>query len=695
MPKERTTIKQREEGKNAVEQQEEEEEINNNNNLSEFHPIACQNCREAHKKCDKTLPSCLSCLKKGISCCYKTPKRTRKAKTNNNENETQKHLTKRNVIDIYYSVICEGCPCIERQELENYIFPTNDNLPNRKEIETLFYSIQSLCEQRLGLLEVAEESSKKAKKGLSKRFDQIENYYIAATFTMLAIYEFGNNNINLSRYYLNATNFYFELKEGKELNKYESGLKTTITLFKITHLTSVGITDDSLMQQSAKGLTEVFNCVTGKTIHPQVLEVLFKTIAQLDESNVKSFVESIDLFGQEVHKIMLEKIKESRTKDVFEGIDHLMHNLISNSWKIIAFSQVGTENDLIEESAAKITELTENELFPYLSFAVIPFIMISSKIHLKLCKIAIVENNGPKLCKFSGLDYFELLKKDLRAINIFANKFKRVYVVYGPIIKEMEEVLLLKQSLNDKIVKEATTSTTSITTAMTTAFLGNDNLVEFITLMHEFLEMQFINEQLTTTLSFLLLILLLTHHCGLTVVGLTVVDNQNNKQQQDNINVFNSPLALRNYHQIENIEEIALKQVEIRSLLCFKVYGNYCGAGWCGGNFIGNCTSNDEQLSIDNNNANCTYEAQPIDDLDACCKAHDSCCGVESEQCECAPAISTCAKQAYKKCDSLWCKLAAKAIYYVFKIRTKCCYGSKFPLFNPQDYDNDNDDDFK
>ncbi|KAL9657158.1 hypothetical protein ABK040_015864 [Willaertia magna] len=59
---------------------------NNNSNIEKvvveeeqhFHPIACQNCRQVHKHCDKRLPSCTSCLTKGQPCIYTVPKRNPK-----------------------------------------------------------------------------------------------------------------------------------------------------------------------------------------------------------------------------------------------------------------------------------------------------------------------------------------------------------------------------------------------------------------------------------------------------------------------------------------------------------------------------------------------------------------------------------------------------------------------------------------
>jgi RHS repeat-associated protein len=67
-------------------------------------------------------------------------------------------------------------------------------------------------------------------------------------------------------------------------------------------------------------------------------------------------------------------------------------------------------------------------------------------------------------------------------------------------------------------------------------------------------------------------------------------------------------------------------------LLTFKLYGNYCGPGWCDGQHIS------EKYC-----ATLTSLVQPIDAMDACCKTHDLCIG---------PAITHAQMQA---CDRALC----------------------------------------
>jgi hypothetical protein len=43
-----------------------------------FYKVSCKNCRNSHRKCDRELPSCSQCTRKGIECCYVPPKKRRR-----------------------------------------------------------------------------------------------------------------------------------------------------------------------------------------------------------------------------------------------------------------------------------------------------------------------------------------------------------------------------------------------------------------------------------------------------------------------------------------------------------------------------------------------------------------------------------------------------------------------------------------
>jgi hypothetical protein len=104
-------------------------------------------------------------------------------------------------------------------------------------------------------------------------------------------------------------------------------------------------------------------------------------------------------------------------------------------------------------------------------------------------------------------------------------------------------------------------------------------------------------------------------------------------------------------------DEIAQLQEEI------KIYGNYCGPGYCGGQ------------NVQEQSGKCNWSVQPIDSLDACCKVHDKCCGsAATRNKSCNQQILACASKA--KCaqssTTKWAeceikKMAVKATFAAAK----------------------------
>ena len=93
-----------------------------------------------------------------------------------------------------------------------------------------------------------------------------------------------------------------------------------------------------------------------------------------------------------------------------------------------------------------------------------------------------------------------------------------------------------------------------------------------------------------------------------------------------------------------------------------KIYGNYCGPNYCGGqNFKGA------------EGPNCKWGVQAKDSLDACCKLHDQCCGSpDTRSINCNKEILSCVKNT--KCVGAGCEIAKGAIQLTFSaLQNKVC----------------------
>ena len=92
----------------------------------------------------------------------------------------------------------------------------------------------------------------------------------------------------------------------------------------------------------------------------------------------------------------------------------------------------------------------------------------------------------------------------------------------------------------------------------------------------------------------------------------------------------------------------------------FSVYGNYCGPNYCGG-----------QKFKGAEGPSCQWGVSPKDSLDACCKAHDKCCGL-NRSASCNKEILSCLNSV--KCQDTKCNLAQAAMKLTFTaLQNKVC----------------------
>ena len=93
-----------------------------------------------------------------------------------------------------------------------------------------------------------------------------------------------------------------------------------------------------------------------------------------------------------------------------------------------------------------------------------------------------------------------------------------------------------------------------------------------------------------------------------------------------------------------------------------KVYGNFCGPNYCGG-----------QKFKGAEGPKCQWGVPPKDSLDSCCKLHDQCCGTPSSRgVRCNQEILSCIKNV--KCTGLGCNVAQTVMKETFsRLQNKVC----------------------
>ena len=114
-----------------------------------------------------------------------------------------------------------------------------------------------------------------------------------------------------------------------------------------------------------------------------------------------------------------------------------------------------------------------------------------------------------------------------------------------------------------------------------------------------------------------------------------------------------------------------LKLTHQAEYYAFRVCGNYCGPGWCNGEWLdeGLC---DESVSPEVNNLSCA---------DSCCRSHDSCCGKnKSLQKDCNVQIVNCLSNCNKfslTCTNNGIPIPAGIIEYSMSIIENWCCGTE------------------
>merc|ERR1711907_218291 len=113
----------------------------------------------------------------------------------------------------------------------------------------------------------------------------------------------------------------------------------------------------------------------------------------------------------------------------------------------------------------------------------------------------------------------------------------------------------------------------------------------------------------------------------------------------------------------------------------YKVCGNYCGSGWCDGGYNDECSKTEGGRKCVQKSC---HEQGPTDGscADACCKAHDTCCGT-ADRTECNRHIVSCLAACPTGSGNIGCgwhagiKISPRAIQEAMHIVENWCCGEQ------------------
>ncbi|EFC42773.1 hypothetical protein NAEGRDRAFT_58437 [Naegleria gruberi] len=506
------------------------------------------------------MPSCDRCIQKGIKCEYKESKRTpngqpgqpietsqpqekstrkkKKSKSHSfvlestngkdekNDNEIsieEEGLSKRQVIDFYFSFASDGFPLMNKDDLEKcpslysvYLKDideermiikedeTVDNEKVNKELVALFLGTKAVCEVRCGMMEVSEKTAKLARAAVSRYFDSHESFFVATTYALLAQFEIWNSRITNAKFYLQFPAFYLRNKylqkpgcdisptSGEHevgqctkcmsiMTKYEKNLENNINwVERCTHSLSsnngnntkrtffdVSYADGGFISE----IPRYFTIFTGLKFPTEWISSLNQEVTVSNCFDYLQLLDSIFAFTtrnmRERSNIELIASKTNPTLDldnnspscIFQGdyqyiaLYERMLDVVLNGLKIRILTKLGCsgrdrERETIEQAALNITMATQHELFPLFLPYLVPYISAATLVHLRVLKMNIQSYSSStstivsqhRANNWSTLMYYEdILKKDLRAMQIMAKRFKLVSLNYSKLMKEIED----------------------------------------------------------------------------------------------------------------------------------------------------------------------------------------------------------------------------------------------------------------
>lgn len=372
-------------------------------------------------------------------------------------------VVKRRTLDMFFDKMNgAGCSILSKEKVEKlaleYLAHPEDESPYdnvnyktqsmRNGVRCLLYSMQALYEQQMGFRETSQLAYREARKSLGFSFDELDNFYIKVSYSLLASYLAGEGDDAIAKFYLNALKYAIEntsnnymSHEGVQNANEEEEMSALIALMeknslgcRYTDVHDLKIWDgfDVLYRLKTRKQTPYeLDKLLQKGVTPDDVPMLLKLISLLNNV-IEGYAHS--------HSYSSSQIQ----------FTFLMKDIICFGAEIVVYLSIGIdEGETIENLANKIILLTEREPFAYLPVAMTHFVSLGAYIHGKMFPkiesiITAKMNQGRAFHAIMNDDYerqyFEIVHKGLRAMNSMATRFKRVTKYYGNIINQLKKI---------------------------------------------------------------------------------------------------------------------------------------------------------------------------------------------------------------------------------------------------------------
>ena len=446
-----------------------------------------------NRKCDRTLPGCMQCKLKGKECRYPEPMKRGPPKTalqmqpypssidgsgirassgngklstddaiNTGNNNTDDQPINFQIVDMYFDIISLGCPIIQRSVMMDIISKNPLMNSNAPEEVALMYAIQANCYQRLGRKIEGRTAFNTSRKYLSQVFDLLDNFAIAGTFMYLSSFCMGEAEFNQSRYYLSSVQFFVAqnkqrlkdnihfihlcktfmylqllLEEEEALDILSEEMKNSEQALHTNVVTTEKLT---LQVYHFKKMIDFFmfitqnisdgQCGSSSNLSPSVPPPQFSST--MEEQLIQNHIQMIYSIPSQFNR------SRSEASGTIRQVTKLMYLLMIDGIRLGILTKSQTQSDdVLIETANRIADFTTISYFSYLPPHVHTTVMNAARIHLSLIKQI---QRGERIS--NGVDYYEYLRKEQRALTLMAERFTIVEKRFKSLLPLINEELM-------------------------------------------------------------------------------------------------------------------------------------------------------------------------------------------------------------------------------------------------------------
>jgi hypothetical protein len=399
--------------------------------LDQPRDTSCEQCRRAHRKCDRSKPSCMNCVRKQRRCTYTDPSKAKSIRFTDvtstfipslREDEMARKSAAHTHVDLSYEKMSYFVPVIAEDRARNimewvrdiaYEY-TNAVRPSTGEL-ALVFAIQATSYSRAGKKRIANLLYAQCRQTLLPVYYSMStDFEVAACHACISQYLLGLCDISNSKHHLDNAQRYFDNLQ-RPMNLQE----TCLYLSTLFYAAQVDVSCDltSKLRQMVRMVT-----VMGGAKDPNID---YNDPAQIDDL-YRYIFSKLDLLA---HCLPVPSIASKK----------IYLTAIAQGIKIQILKKRNADIAEMLPFADCISELIANEYFSLCHGLITVAIMEAAEVHMK-----VIHESPTK-------ELMARLKEDLRGLMIMRERHEVVQVMYDRAIQTVRDFVRFNDNVFESV----------------------------------------------------------------------------------------------------------------------------------------------------------------------------------------------------------------------------------------------------